>query len=314
MQCPLCKTTPHLTQNVCVEELVDLWNRSEIDVKRIFDCDVISKYSCEECGLGFYYPFFPGDDEFYGRLALWEWYYKHPGKTEYDLAANLVSPGMSIIDVGCGIGEFSRFLPVDVHFLGVELSSKSVGIANSLGRNVKLIDINNAPDEFYNQYDMVTCFQVLEHIVEVDIFFSSLIKLCKPGGIIVVAVPNNDGFVGSAVNNLLNMPPHHILLWNEKSLKFLATKYHLIINSYIEERLTSIHREWFFSVIIRKFLMRLISKPYKVIDHNRTLLLRLLNKVTFLLSRMLSFISPKLNQPGHSSIIVFKKPAYEEIL
>lgn len=313
MKCPLCEANTHLDQSINAADLADLWATVGVDVRKIVGNEDVGKYACDNCGLGFYFPFFPGDDNFYGSLALWDWYYKHPGKTEYDFSSKLALPGMSLIDVGCGIGEFSVFLPKQVDFIGVELSSKSVELANSLGRNVKQIDINNAPDDFNNHFDMVTCFQVLEHIVDVDVFITSLIKLCKPGGKIVIAVPNNDGFVGSAVNNMLNMPPHHILLWNKSSLYFLASKYDLIVDSYLEERVTEVHREWFFSVLIRRFFMRLLSKPFKVIDHDRSLLQRVLNKFTFLLSRMLSFISPKVNQPGHSSIIVFKKPVYEEV-
>jgi SAM-dependent methyltransferase len=308
MECPLCKGCSHLDQSVSVVDLVALWNAVGVNVERIFSVKEIGKYVCDNCGLGFYFPFFPGDDDFYGSLATWDWYYKHPGKTEYDFASKLALPGMSLIDVGSGIGEFSEFLPKQVDFLGVELSSKSVELASSLGRNVKHININNAPDEFNNHFDMVTCFQVLEHIVEVDVFIKSLIKLCKPGGIIVIAVPNNDGFVGSAVNNMLNMPPHHILLWNKSSLYFLASKYDLVVDSYIEEHLTDVHRRWFFSVLIRKFVLKLAFKRVKVID--RTLSGKILTRFTALLSRPLSFIFPKLNQPGHSSIIVFKKPIY----
>jgi 2-polyprenyl-3-methyl-5-hydroxy-6-metoxy-1,4-benzoquinol methylase len=313
MECPLCKGCSNLDQSVSVVDLVALWNTVGVDVRRIVGSEDIGKYACDNCGLGFYFPFFPGDDKFYGSLALWDWYYKHPGKTEYEFSSKLALPGMRLIDVGCGIGEFSEFLPKQVDFLGVELSSKSVELANTLGRNVKQIDINNAPDDFNNHFDMVTCFQVLEHIVDVDAFVKSLIKLCKPGGIIVIAVPNNDGFVGGAVNNMLNMPPHHILLWNKSSLYFLASKYNLIVDTYIEERLTDIHRRWFFSVFIRRIFMRLLSKPIKVVDHDKTLLVRLINRLATYLSRPLTFIFPKLNRPGHSSIIVLKKPIHAEI-
>ena len=313
MKCPLCEAKPLLDQSVSVVDLVALWDTAGINVERIFSDKEIGKYACDNCDLGFYFPFFPGDDKFYGSLALWDWYYKHPGKTEYEFSSKLALPGMRLIDVGCGIGEFSEFLTKQVDFLGVELSSKSVELARTLGRNVKQIDINNAPDDFNNHFDMVTCFQVLEHIVDVDVFVKSLIKLCKPGGIIVIAVPNNDGFVGSAVNNILNMPPHHILLWNKSSLYFLASKYNLIVDTYIEERLTDVHRRWFFSVMIKRIAMRLLFKPITVIDNDKTLLARVINRLATFLSSPLAFVFPKLNRPGHSSIIVLKKPIHAEI-
>jgi 2-polyprenyl-3-methyl-5-hydroxy-6-metoxy-1,4-benzoquinol methylase len=311
MKCPLCKNTSHLDQFISTKDLINLWNQNGIDVKRIFRNKKIGKYYCDGCGIGFYFPFFPGDDRFYGDLALWDWYYKHPGKTEYEFASQLAMPGMNVIDVGCGIGEFSEFLNKQVNFLGVELSSKSVEIANSMGRNVKQIDINNSPDNFRNYFDIVTCFQVLEHVVSIDVFITSLINLCKPGGSIIIAVPNNDSFIKDAVNNILNMPPHHIFLWNKRSLQFLANKHNLTIDSYIEENLAKIHHKWFVSVLLRKFFRKILFKNNKVI--NLTLSGKFLSFFAALLSRFLYFIFLKVNNIGHSSIIVLKKPKYEHL-
>jgi 2-polyprenyl-3-methyl-5-hydroxy-6-metoxy-1,4-benzoquinol methylase len=306
MKCPLCNSQAKLKQSINVASLINLWQRVGIDVSKIFSLKFIHKYKCDNCGLGFYSPPSPGDDHFYSSLATWDWYYKHPGKSEYKYTAEILSPGMKLIDVGCGIGEFSSYLPKGVEFYGAELSTKSIEIAKSLGRNVSNIDITLPEERFINNFDVVSCFQVLEHIVDVNSFFKALIDLCKPGGLIVLAVPNNDGFVGDAFNNVLNMPPHHCLLWNRRSLHFLARKFSVDVIDYVDEELSDVHRYWGFSVRINKFLRKFIFlKELNPID--LSIKSRFIWIVSSLLARPLSLIWPNLVKSGHSSIILFRK-------
>ena len=68
-----------------------------------------------------------------------------------------------------------------------------------------------------------------------------------------------------------------------------------------------------FSVFIRRIFMRILSKSIKGVDHDKTLLARVINRLATFLSSPLAFVFPKLNRPGHSSIIVLKKPIHAEI-
>jgi 2-polyprenyl-3-methyl-5-hydroxy-6-metoxy-1,4-benzoquinol methylase len=311
VECPLCSCNTKLEQTIDTRLINSLWENLDVNVSSLFNCEQVSKLKCANCGLGFYSPPSPGDDEFYGRLAEWDWYYKHPGKSEYKFTSDLVSSGTQILDVGCGIGEFSTHLPADVAFFGIELSSKSVDIAISLNRNVHQIDITDAPAHLKNHFDTVTCFQVLEHVVDIHSFFSALVSFCKPGGRIVIAVPNNDGFVGAAVNNILNMPPHHVLLWNKRSLYYLAKYYDLAVTDYVEEELALVHRHWGFSVIINSFLRRFMRIPPKVIDIS--LKGKIIAKVSAILARPLSKFYPRLISSGHSSILVVRRSGHNEL-
>lgn len=307
MKCPLCSKDAVLNQTVEVADLKKIWGRLGLSIGSLFNVEVLKKYGCQNCGLGFYHPFVPGDDKFYSRLAEWDWYYAHSGKTEYGFTSQIIKPGMKVIDVGCGIGEFSSYIPAGANFTGAELSTKSVEIAQSLGRNVKRLDIIEALSDLEGKFDVVTCFQVLEHIVDLHQFFNALVKICKPDGKIVIAVPNNDGFVGDAKNNILNMPPHHLILWNEKSIRYLANYYGLSVEEYCEERVTSVHLRWFYTTRIHSFIKKLFGIKPKVINLGCTD--KLTYKISSLIALPLSYVFRNPNKPGHSLIIVLHRPA-----
>lgn len=306
MRCPLCRYEAQVNEIISSDKIIYLWKKMGISVSYLFKSDIINRCECKNCGLGFYDPPCPGDDNFYGELAEWDWYYKHPGKTEYEFTANLLSPGTKLVDIGCGIGEFSRYLPEDVEFLGMELSSKPVEIAKSLLRNVQQLDITNAQEYFKNSFDVVTCFQVLEHITDIHSFISALVSLCKPNGIIVIAVPNNDGFMGKGVNVILNMPPHHVLLWNNKSLNYLAGEYALTVVDFVEENLADVHRRLAYFTITKHFFNKILSRAQRSVDISFAG--NVIHKFSSLLAIPLSKFNPKLISSGHSSIIVLRKP------
>ena len=71
-------------------------------------------------------------------------------------------------------------------------------------------------------YDVVTAFQVLEHIADPLPFLKNCIDALNPGGLLVIAVPNNDAFIRFA-DLPLNEPPHHVGLWSPRSLASLPT-------------------------------------------------------------------------------------------
>lgn len=306
MKCPLCSSDATQDQKLFVADIASLWGKLSVPVQNLFDVETLEKYKCPNCGIGFYYPFAPGDDAFYSKLAEWDWYYTHSDKTEYDFTSKIIKSGMKVIDVGSGIGEFSSYVPAGADFIGAELSSKSVEIAQSLGRNVKRIDIVESLPDLEGRFDVVTCFQVLEHIVDIHQFFGALVKMCRQGGKIVIAVPNNDGFLGSATNNIFNMPPHHLLLWNKKSLRYLANHFGLTVEEYYVEQVTPIHLRWFYATNIHASVMKLLGVKPK--DVNLGFFHKLTYKISSILALPLSYIFRSPNKPGHSLIVVLQRP------
>ncbi|MDP1821493.1 MAG: class I SAM-dependent methyltransferase [Acidimicrobiales bacterium] len=96
----------------------------------------------------------------------------------------------SLLDVGCGSGEVllaaqRRGWTV----AGAEPVQQSASIAQSRGLDVRpaLLQDTDLPER---SWDVVTAFHVLEHITEGSAFLGLLARWARPGGLVVVEVPN----------------------------------------------------------------------------------------------------------------------------
>jgi hypothetical protein len=66
----------------------------------------IQLFRCLDTGLRFFAPArVSGDDEFYGQLQEFDWYYM-PWKWEHQQAALHIQKGAKVLEVGCGRGDF----------------------------------------------------------------------------------------------------------------------------------------------------------------------------------------------------------------
>lgn len=286
--------------------LISLYQGISISIEKTLpDITKIELYRCTSCALGHYSPLIVGSEEFYSSLALNDWYYSHAGKSEYLSAAQWIKGGDKVIDVGAGIGEFASHVHPDAFFFGLELSSEAVKVAQSLGRNVLKMDITDSLPELESSFDVVTCFQVLEHLNKPNSLVSSIIKLCKPNGLIIIAVPNNDSFLGIAVNNALNLPPHHLLHWNKKSLLHLAKKNNLQIEAYVEETLQDAHRIGYYYSVLNSIILRLSNRKHKLVDYSEGN--RFISRQIGRFAKLLSITLPRSQAPGHTATIVLRK-------
>lgn len=97
----------------------------------------------------------------------------------------------SLLDVGAGTGDFLKVASESgwkVH--GMEPNKKAASLALDKG-----IALKNSLEEFKGeQFDVVTLWHVLEHIPNLDETISLLTDLVKPGGTLIIAVPNYKSF------------------------------------------------------------------------------------------------------------------------
>lgn len=131
----------------------------------------------------------------------------------------------TLLDIGCSSGGFLGFFQGESWKLyGIEMSSDCARRAEQrTGAQVFVGDILDAP--FVSEsFDVITCFDVLEHLYEPRRVMARVAKWLKPGGIFYVQVPNLDSaearVFGSYWHGL--ELPRHLFHYSPASLRFLA--------------------------------------------------------------------------------------------
>ncbi len=199
-------------------------NELNFDVAQfIDDIEQFHLFRCNETGYKFYHPqSLVGSTKFYDDLYSNEqhqsWSYID-NRWEFEFLSQYLQENDSILDIGCGSGLFlekikHKFKSVN----GIETNPYGLKALQEKGIQGFNESIEEHALNHEEQYDCVTTLQVLEHVYDVKTFLAASVKVLKPGGILAIAVPNDDSFVGRQDNLPLNMPPHHVSLWTPKNL------------------------------------------------------------------------------------------------
>ena len=237
---PITHQPAELVKTIPVDVIVKSYREEmSIDVSGYFKgLNDISVYICKQTGYRFYYPFnLAGDDKLYEDLQKFDWYYL-AWKWDYEVAETLVSKGQKVLDIGCGYGDFLNHIKEkkQCDCYGLEFNDKAVAVATERGIKIRKEFIQDHAKTHEAHYDVISFFHLLEHIVDIDAFLSAAIKCLKPGGTLIICVPNNNPFCyGYDEFHSLNLPPHHMGMWNEESLKSLVNIYPIKVTGVYQQ-------------------------------------------------------------------------------
>ncbi|MFX1383484.1 MAG: class I SAM-dependent methyltransferase [Promethearchaeota archaeon] len=199
---------------------------------------------CESCGLNYLIPKELDLENYYSE----EYRKKHSPilgeivepKTIFDLylpiqkirvdkLKQILNPQMKVLDVGCSTGHFLYTLKDHVgECIGIELNPEHAEFTEKeLGIKTYNTAIENTdiPMEYF---DLITFYQVLEHIDDPIKFLNTYKKYLKKDGYICIEVPNIDDILISAykvepyIDFWFREP--HLFNFSQKSLAMLLEK------------------------------------------------------------------------------------------
>lgn len=114
---------------------------------------------------------------------------------------------------------------------GSEFNPVAIKELNKKGIQVYDKDLNELSDTF----DMITAFQVLEHVAKPKEFIENILNLLNKNGFLLFVTPNPASELIKYAPGILELPPHHNLDISKEFYEHIAQKYDLEIISYVQQ-------------------------------------------------------------------------------
>lgn len=149
---------------------------------------------------------------------------------------NSLNSASRLLDVGCASGQFLSVLQQrnKLEIYGVEPCMDLAKSASQTLKEAVIIDksieeCGLEPDTF----DVVTLWEVLEHIHEPTDCLNAIAKLLKPGGLLFLSVPNIEGFDIQILWDKGNAfsPPSHINYFRKSTISLLFERVGLTVEN-----------------------------------------------------------------------------------
>ena len=197
-------------------------------------------YRCTHCKHCYSLPktnigFEQYNDEYYEKKH--EKWFNNPNIKLFTKISNAILKDnncKSIIDIGCGRGDFLKFLSLNnagLYLVGIDTS------LNQSSQEIKFLNGDALTTHIDGTFDAVVSLAVIEHIDDVKSFCGRLIELCNPGGTIAIMTVNESSFlygtakflsffrINTAFNRLYSA--HHLHHFTQKSLNNLMLQFNV---------------------------------------------------------------------------------------
>lgn len=132
-----------------------------------------------------------------------------------------VPKGSSVLDYGCGAGEFIKYIESDFKTYGFEPNSDAKNAAKSKAQ--KTIFVNQIVDIENDSLDAITLWHVFEHIENQNEILNQFYNKLKKNGKLIIAVPNHTSYDAKKYKEFWAAydVPRHIWHFSKKGMEQL---------------------------------------------------------------------------------------------
>lgn len=203
----------------------DRWQRLTTAIESLWQRPDCLMLNCRSCSFQFAYPYVAGDEGFYSILHEESGY--PPFRWEYGVTQDLISrrgPTGKVLDIGAGLGDFLRLTPPRWNRCAIESTAKNRAIlaASGITAYAQLDDYAAATGR---RTDVVTMFQVIEHIAAPASLLARVHDVIKPDGLFIVSTPNSLAqTIKKPIVPQFDAPPNHVSIYSPQALQTTLEK------------------------------------------------------------------------------------------
>jgi len=194
------------------------------------------------------------------------------------IMAGYVGKNKKVLDLGCGSGQFVKFLNKrNNQAEGVEISKKVAKIGQGQGLKIKITDLHHTFPYNKDTFHAVTAGEIIEHIYDTDFFLKEIKRILKPNGFLILSTPNIATIgrrlmllfgINPLIETSLTQGSGHIRYFTEISLKELLEKHGFKIINFTSDTINFTNSGQFQSQFLAKifpnFGARLIVKAINI--------------------------------------------------
>jgi len=142
-----------------------------------------------------------------------------------------------LLDFGCGSGSFGIHIASHVTYLGMDISEDAIALAREKAPHVSFqVGAETQLSKFKDaSFDIITCFDVLEHLASVEPVLTTFHRLLSQSGWLMIAVPVTGSIAYShkGKNWFGYEDKTHVRLWSRKKWRqILATQGFVVLKIY----------------------------------------------------------------------------------
>lgn len=244
--CPLCAIADYheSLDSLSGRDLRALWNvlgvRLTPDAWGALSEDLnVILYRCNNCRFEFFDSRLAGNATFYKELQHEQYYTLDRPEFARTLAFAKAHNLQRVLDVGCGTGGFLDLAKkAGLSTSGVELNQSAAEEARRKGHAIFDVSLDTVlSTRTEHGFDLVTLFQVLEHVPMPVDMIRKVSALLRPGGFLAVSVPSSEGILRVAPLDPHQWPPHHVTRWRNRDFQQLAQSAALLLYESSGDRL-----------------------------------------------------------------------------